>query len=83
MPLVCANVLAFAAHAASLEAILTKAAEGQRAPGAALLTIQDFRISDEAVYGVRRLGDPQPVTLRDVWNIGSDGKALTAGRTAR
>lgn len=83
LTLVCACCLASAAHAANLEAVLSKAAAGRTAPGAGLLTIQDFRVADEAVYGVRRLGDPQPVTRQDVWSIGSDSKAMTAVMVAR
>ena len=83
LTLACACLVASAAHAADLEAILSKAASGRSAPGAGLLTIQGFQVTDAAVYGVRRLGDPQPVTRRDVWNIGSDGKAMTAVMVAR
>jgi hypothetical protein len=46
MTLVCANLLASAAHTDGLEAILSKAAGGQKAPGAGLLTIRDFGVSD-------------------------------------
>jgi CubicO group peptidase (beta-lactamase class C family) len=83
MALICASVLASQAQAADLTAILAKAAEGKAAPGAALLTIQNDRVADQAVYGVRRLGDPAAVTTDDVWNIGSDGKAMTAVMVAR
>jgi hypothetical protein len=35
---------------------------GKKPPGAGLLTIQSYAIAGEAVYGVRRLGDPAAVT---------------------
>ncbi len=80
---ICASLFISVAHAADLEAILAKAANGKKAPGAGLLTIQDYRVTGEAVFGVRRLGDPAAVTPGDVWNIGSDGKAMTAVMIAR
>ena len=77
------GVFAAPAFADDLDAILSKAAAGKKAPGAGLLIIQDYGIVDEAVYGVRSLSDPTPVSLSDVWNIGSDGKAMTAVMIAR
>ena len=73
-----AGVFSAPAFADDLDAILSKAAAGQKAPGAGLLIIQDYAIIDEATYGVRSLSDPTPVSRSDVWNIGSDGKAMTA-----
>lgn len=81
--LVCVSFFTFTAHADDLDAILAKSAQGKKAPGAAVLTIQNYRIADEAVYGVRRLGAPATVTRSDLWNIGSDGKAMTAVMVAR
>jgi CubicO group peptidase (beta-lactamase class C family) len=83
LALTCATLLSSGAQASGLDEILAKAAGGQKAPGAGLLVIQDFRVADQAVYGVRRLGDPRPVKPGDVWNIGSDAKAMTAVMVAR
>ena len=83
MAVVCAGLFTSTAHADDLATILSKAAAGKKAPGAALMTIQDYRVADKAVYGVRKLGDPTAVTPSDVWNIGSDGKAMTAVIVAR
>ena len=72
--LIAASLFGSTARAADLKAILADAADGRDAPGAGLLTIRNDAIADEAVYGVRRLGDPAAVTTKDVWNIGSDSK---------
>lgn len=81
--MICAGLFVSAACADDLGITLSKAASGKKAPGAGLLTIQDYRVVDKTVYGVRRMGDPAPVTPSDVWNIGSDGKAMTAVMVAR
>ena len=80
---ICTWVLAGPAFADDLDAILSKAAAGKKAPGAGLLIIQDYGVGDVAVTGVRSLSDPTPVSRSDVWNIGSDGKAMTAVMIAR
>ncbi len=80
---ICIGVFSAPAFADDLDTILSKAAAGQKAPGAGLLIIQDYGIVDEAVSGVRSLSDPTPVSRSDVWNIGSDGKAMTAAMIAR
>jgi len=81
--LIMAGLFTSAALSSDLGALLSDAAEGTDAPGAGLLTIRDFSIADEAFYGVRRLGDPAAVAPSDLWNIGSDGKAMTAVMVAR
>src|SRR5262249_30561880 len=48
-----ASLLTSTANADDLGAILAKAAAGKKAPGSALLTIQGYKIVDEAAYGVR------------------------------
>ena len=80
---ICTGVFAAPAFAEDLDAILSKAAAGKKAPGAGLMIIQNYAIVDEAVHGVRSLSDPTPVSKSDVWNIGSDGKAMTAVMIAR
>lgn len=80
---ICTGVFSGPAFADDLDLILSKAVAGKKAPGAGLLLIQDFGIVDQAVSGVRSLSDPTPVSRSDVWNIGSDGKAMTAVMVAR
>ena len=80
---ICIGVFSAPAFADDLDAILSRAVAGKKAPGAGLLIIQDYRIVDAAVYGVRSLNDSTPVSRSDLWNIGSDGKAMTAVMVAR
>lgn len=80
---ICIGVLSAPAFADDLGTILSRAVAGKKAPGAGLLIIQDYGIVDQAVHGVRNLSDPTPVSRSDVWNIGSDGKAMTAVMIAR
>lgn len=81
--LIMAGLFTSVALSADLGAVLSEAAEGTDAPGAGLLTIRNYRIADETFYGVRRLGDAAAVAPSDLWNIGSDGKVMTAVMVAR
>jgi CubicO group peptidase (beta-lactamase class C family) len=65
---------AIAAPDASLEAIRKK----HDLPALAVLVVKDGRICDRAAVGVRKLGDPTPVTTNDVFHIGSCTKSMTA-----
>jgi CubicO group peptidase (beta-lactamase class C family) len=47
-------------------------------PALAVIVVRDGRICDRAAVGVRKMGDPTPVTTNDVFHIGSDTKAMTA-----
>lgn len=80
---VVAGFLTSVAYASDLRGVLSEAAEGTDVPGAGVLIIRNHAIADQAVYGVRRLGGAAPVAPGDLWNIGSDGKALTAVMVAR
>ncbi len=66
-----------------LPAVLTQAMEGQTVPAAGVLVIRDGSVTGQAVRGVRVLGKAEPVTLEDRWNLGSDGKAMTATMVGR
>src|SRR6266481_902873 len=52
-------------------------------PAMAVLVIRHGRIVEQAATGVRAAGSRTPVTLNDVWHIGSDTKAMTATVIAR
>ena len=67
---------------APLPTILAEAMEGRTVPAMGILVIRDGRVVDQAVRGVRTLGGA-PVAVSDRWNLGSDGKALTATLIAR
>jgi CubicO group peptidase (beta-lactamase class C family) len=80
---ICSCLLGTPVLAGELDAILTKALAGKKAPAAGILIIQDYAIVAQAVNGARSLSDPTPVSLTDVWHIGSDSKAMTAAMIAR
>ncbi|MGP8198450.1 MAG: serine hydrolase domain-containing protein [Limisphaerales bacterium] len=47
-------------------------------PALAVVVVKDGKICDRLVAGVRKFGDPTPVTTNDVFHIGSDTKSMTA-----
>jgi len=47
-------------------------------PALAVVVTQDGQICDRAAAGVRKWGDPTPVTTNDVFHIGSCTKSMTA-----
>lgn len=47
-------------------------------PALAVVVVKDGRICDRAAVGVRKLGDPTPITTNDVFHIGSCTKSMTA-----
>jgi CubicO group peptidase (beta-lactamase class C family) len=51
-------------------------------PALAVVVVKDGKIRDRAAVGVRKAGDPAPVTTNDVFHIGSDTKSMTAALTA-
>ena len=51
-------------------------------PALALVVVKDGQICDRAAVGVRKWGDPTPVTTNDVFHIGSCTKSMTATLTA-
>ncbi len=50
-------------------------------PALAAVVVKDGRICDRAAVGVRKWGDPTPVTTNDVFHIGSCTKSMTATLT--
>lgn len=47
-------------------------------PGLAAIVVQDGKIRDLVAVGVRKKGDPAPLTTNDVFHIGSCTKSMTA-----
>ena len=47
-------------------------------PALAVVVVKDGRICDRAAVGVRKSGDPTPVTINDQFHIGSCTKSMTA-----
>lgn len=86
LALICLVALAASparAQELSLPDVLAQAMDGKTVPAMGILVIRDGKVVGQAVRGVRRIGEPAPVVLADRWNIGSDGKALTATLIAR
>lgn len=73
------------ARSAPLEGLDEYIAQALRAwevPGLALAIVKDDEIVWAKGYGVKRLGDPAPVTERTLFAIGSASKAFTAAALA-
>jgi len=51
-------------------------------PALAVAVVKDGKICDRAAVGVRKYGDPTPVTINDQFHIGSCTKSMTATLTA-
>jgi len=47
-------------------------------PALAVVVVKDGRICDRVAVGVRKWGDPTPVTTNDLFHVGSDTKSMTA-----
>jgi CubicO group peptidase (beta-lactamase class C family) len=47
-------------------------------PALAVVVVKDGKICDRAAVGVRRIGNPTPVTTSDLFHIGSCAKSMTA-----
>jgi len=60
--------------APTLEAVRKK----RDLPALAVVVVKDGKICDRAAVGVRKLGDPTPVTTNDLFHIGSCTKSMTA-----
>ena len=62
---------------------MAAAMEGHTVPALGLLVIRDGVVVDQDVRGVRSIDGTAAVALDDRWNLGSDGKAMTATMVAR
>lgn len=71
------------AQEASVSDGLAAAMDGQAVPALGMLVIRNGVVVDQGVRGVRAGDVPASVTLDDRWNLGSDGKAMTATMVAR
>jgi len=72
------NSIASSTPATVIEAICKK----HGVPALAVVVTKDGHICDRAAAGVRKWGDPTPVTTNDVFHIGSCTKSMTATLTA-
>ncbi len=67
----------------NLEAMVKTAMTGSKVPAVGALVIRDGKVTEEAVYGVRRNDGNARVKPDDVWLIGSTGKVMTVAMVAR
>ena len=83
--LVCSTTLLLsgAARAHDLNAMLQQALADKSVPAMAMLVIRDGKIEAQAQAGVRANDGNDAVRADDVWNIGSNGKAITVTLIAR
>lgn len=61
-----------------LHAQLTAVCQEHNLPALAVTVFRADSVRDQAAVGVRKLGDPTPITTQDMFHIGSNGKAMTA-----
>lgn len=71
------------AEAPALPATLAAAMEGKTVPAVGVLVIRNGAIVDQAVAGIDALGSESAATIDDLWNLGSDSKAMTVTMIAR
>jgi len=65
-----------------LDAFVARVLQEFQAPGASIAVVRDGRTVLAKGYGVRRLGSPEPVTERTLFQIASNSKAFTSGALA-
>ena len=71
-----------ALDAAALEADVNAALKAFDVPGIAVAIVKDGQIVSARGYGVRKLGDPAPVTGKTLFEVASNSKAFTAAALA-
>jgi len=74
----CAFVLESATASPTLRDTLDAIRQKHNLPALAVVTIVDGKVGDVVVTGVRKAGDPTPVTAADTFHIGSCTKSMTA-----
>ena len=65
-----------------LDAFVGRVLQEFATPGASIAVVRDGRTVLARGYGVRRLGSPEPVTERTLFQIASNSKAFTSGALA-
>ena len=63
---------------AELEEIIAGISQEYDVPAMAFALVTDQGLQQAAAVGVRKWGDPTPVTLDDSWPLGSDTKIMTS-----
>src|SRR5687768_8993250 len=62
---------------ADVDAYVTKVMRELKVPGAAVAIVKDDRVVYAKAFGVRELGEPEPVTTDTKFAIGSISKSFT------
>ena len=78
-----AAAIADAGHQAFLDQTLADVRAKDQLPAAAVMIQIDGRTVASSAQGLRAIGFPEAVTLRDRWHLGSDTKAITATMIGR
>jgi CubicO group peptidase (beta-lactamase class C family) len=68
--------------AQDVDAVVERARQAFEVPGIAVAIVKDGRVVLSKGYGVRRLGEPAPVTPRSLFRIASNTKAFTTAALA-
>jgi CubicO group peptidase (beta-lactamase class C family) len=76
----CLAVSAFAQD--YLDGVVERARKEFNVPGIAIVVVKDGKVVTEKGYGVRRLGDPAPVTVHTLFGIASNTKIFTSAALA-
>ena len=76
-------LLGATAQAQTLDPIVASAMAGTRTPALAAIVLENGKVADAVVHGVRRNDSPTPARLDDPWMIGSNGKVMTATLIAK
>lgn len=79
LPLVLATPLLAQAY---LDEAVARARKAFNVPGVAVAVVKDGKVVVAKGYGIRRLGDPAPVTPRTLFGIASNTKVFTAAALA-
>ncbi len=66
----------------NLDATVERALKEFAVPGMAVMVVKDGKVLHTKGYGVRKLGDPAPVTRKTMFGIASNTKAFTAAALA-
>lgn len=78
-----AAAIADAGHQAFLDQTLADVRAKDQLPAAAVMIQIDGKTVASSAQGLRAIGFPEAVTLRDRWHLGSDTKAITATMIGR
>lgn len=78
-----AAAFADAGHQAFLDQTLADVRAKDQLPAAAVMIQIDGKTVASSAQGLRAIGFPEAVTLRDRWHLGSDTKAITATMIGR